>query len=102
RKYAHYYVNNYKDPQDRIDRIGFRPLAPDDPRAPALWQFLNTVDISDQIVLTVTNPGGGTINRRYFVEGIHEQVGALTPDYDDVTLQLDLSPDTYYTDNPFE
>jgi len=37
----------------------------------------------------------------YFVEGIHEDVRPLTPDYDDVTLRLDLSPRSYFDTNPW-
>jgi hypothetical protein len=102
KQYAMHYVTNYAQPRDRISTIGFRPLDPSDGRAPALWEFLNTVDISDSVEVTVAAPGGGGFTaEEYFVEGIHEEAGPLTPDYDDVTLRLDLSPRAYYANDPF-
>jgi hypothetical protein len=38
---------------------------------------------------------------KWFVEGIHEQVRPLTPDYDDVTMTFDLSPAALFEENPW-
>jgi hypothetical protein len=102
KRFASYYVTNYAEPQNRISLIGFRSLAPSDPRAGPLWQFLNRVDIADSVTVTVTSPGGGGFDdAEYFVEGIHEQVRPLDPAYDDVTLTLDLSPRAFFASNPW-
>lgn len=102
RKFAQYYVSNYGQPQNRISEIGFRSMRPGDTGASENWRLLSLVDISDEVTVTVASPGGGGFSAQpYFVEGIHEQVGPLTPDYDDVTLTLDLSPRAYFAFNPF-
>jgi hypothetical protein len=66
------------------------------------WRLLSLVDVSDEVLVTIESPGGGFFAAEpYFVEGVHEQVGPLVPGYDDVTLTLDLSPQAFYTSNPF-
>lgn len=90
--FAQYYVDHYNQPHDRITHATLRSLRPDDPRGPANWALLNGIDLGDTVTCTFTNPGGGGFAiQQYTVEGIHEQTQPLTPDYDDVTLQLDLS-----------
>lgn len=109
--FAQYMVDNYKQPHNRVTRIGFRPLRDTDPRAAYLWDFLCRVDISHSIKLTVGSPGGGgfdaeTDEGKFFVEGVHEEVvgkvgGSNGIIMDDVTITLDLSPMTLYTTNPW-
>jgi hypothetical protein len=103
KRFATYYVDNYAEPRNRVTDIGFRSMSPDNPHAGIMWEFLSKVDIADSVAVTVGSPGGGGFTAEpYFVEGVHEQVGPLgTDDYDDVTLTLDLSPQAYFTDNPF-
>ena len=101
RRFAEWIVANYAEPQDRISTVGFRSLRPDDPRAPALWQFLLSVDIGDSVDVHVATKTGGFESVWYFVEGIHEDVKPLVPGFDDVTLTLDLSPRSYYDVNPW-
>jgi hypothetical protein len=101
RRFAQWYCANYSQPHDRITSITFRSLPPTDPRAPALWQFLCSVDIGHSIDVHVSTATGGFDTVWYFVEGIHEETRPLTPDYDDVTLRLDLSPRAYYDVNPW-
>ena len=102
KKFATYYVDNYAYPQDRVSSIGFRSINPADDRAPAVWRLLADVDISDEVTVTVQSPGGGGYEAvAYYVEGVHETVAPLVPDYDDVTLTLDLSPVAYFTSDPF-
>jgi hypothetical protein len=99
---ANYFVSNYAQPKDRIQAIEFRSLRPDDTRAAANWQLLTQVDIGDAIEVTVGLPGGGGFTSAgYFIEGIHEQARPLVPDYDDVTVSLDLSPRAYYDTDPW-
>jgi hypothetical protein len=102
KRFASYYVANYKDPHDRVQDVALRPLDPTDPRAAANWQMLNLCDIGDLVTLTVGLPGGGGFESvDYFIEGIHEEVQPLQPGFDDVTLRLDLSPRALYATDPW-
>ena len=98
RKFADYYVTNYAWPRMRVTDCGFRTMRPGNTGSAELWRFLSLVDISDEITsVSIRAPGGSTFtDEPYYVEGIHETVQALTPDYDDVTLSLDLSPAAYF------
>ena len=100
--FAQYIVDNYASPQTRIDQITFKALHPDDIRAADLWEFVTQVDISDQITVTRSHPGGGGFSAEvYFVEGIAETWRPLVADLDTgypfVEMTLDLSPATYWT-----
>jgi hypothetical protein len=103
RRFADYYVQNYAWPRMRVTDCGFRTMRPGNTGSAELWRFLSLVDISDEITaISIRAPGGSTFtDEPYYVEGIHEVVQALTPDYDDVTLSLDLSPAAYFTTDPF-
>lgn len=101
-RFAEYYILNYGLPQRRINQITFRSMHPADPRAPANWDLLSRVDIGDTVNVTVETPGAGFSSEQYFVEGVSEDVQPLDPDYDDVTITLDLSPRTYFDNNPWD
>jgi hypothetical protein len=102
KRFATFYVENYKFAHPRVQDVAFRSLHPDDARAAANWELLSLVDISDTVVLTVGLPGGGGFTSvDYFVEGVHEEVQPLQPDYDDVTVRLDLSPRALYDTDPW-
>jgi hypothetical protein len=96
--FATYYVNNYKNPRTRVNRITFKSLRPDDPRAAATWDLICGVEISDVIELKTTHPGGGGFNESFFVEGVSYEVTPLQPDYQMVVLTVDVSPAAYYKD----
>jgi len=97
KKFAQFYVDNYKQPRNRVSEIGFRSMDPGAPGSSENWRLLSLVDISDTVQVTIASPGGGGFNAdSYFVEGVHEQVQPLVPGYDDVTLTLDLSPRAYF------
>lgn len=103
--FADYIIDNYANPATRIDQITFLALRPDDIRAPDLWEFVTQVDISDQITITRSHPGGGGFSAEtYFVEGISETWRPLVKDLDTgypfVEMTLDLSPATYWTFEP--
>jgi hypothetical protein len=102
KRFATYYVDNYAYPRDRITDIQFRSMNPAWTGAAANWAFLSQVDVSDRVDVTVAGSGGGgfTIDP-YYVEGVHETVQPLNPNYDDVTLTLDLSPKAFFDTNPF-
>jgi hypothetical protein len=103
RLFAEYYVANYSLPRNRITDIAFRSMRPDVPGSSENWRLLSLVDISDTITVTIGSPGGGGLtDEPYFVEGVHEEVHPLNPDYDDVTVRLDLSPRAYFTVDPWE
>lgn len=102
KRFAQYKTANYKTPRDRITTLGFRPLRPDDERAPVVHRLLGKIDVADQIDVTTASPGGGGFDTEdvWFVEGIHETVAGLLrhgvasgdEGYDNVTLTLDVSP----------
>jgi hypothetical protein len=101
KKFATYYIDNYKLPQSRVTQLGFRSIHPDDSRGPATWHLLTGVEISDVIALKTEHPGGGGFDEDFFVEGISYEVRPLTPDYADVTLGLDISARAHYDNDPF-
>ena len=101
KKFANYYVENYRLPASRVTQLGFRSIHPDDPRGPATWRLLCGVEVSDVIALLTEHPGGGGFDQDFFVEGITYEVRPLNPDYADVTLSLDISARSYYDENPF-
>ena len=102
KRFAKYYVDNYKAPQNRITDIAFRSMRPGVPGAGTNWLLLSKIDVADLIRVTVGAPGGGGFsNAPFYVEGVHETCQPLNPDYDDVTLSLDLSPKQYFDANPW-
>jgi len=59
------------------------------------------VEISDTVFLKTWHPGGGGFGSNFFVEGIHYEVSPMRADMHDVTLTLDVSPDSFFSSNPF-
>jgi hypothetical protein len=101
-KHSEYVIANYANPTNRPGPVMFRSFDPAHPGAQINWQLLTRVDISDQIDITVGSPGGGGFtDEQCFVEGIRESCQPLNPDYDDHTVELDLSPRALFTDNPY-
>jgi hypothetical protein len=102
KRFATYYVENYAQPRNRVTELSLRSMRPNDPRAAIVWALLSKIDIADLVDVSVGSPGGGGFNAEpFFVEGVHENVQPLGAAYDDVTLSLDLSPQAYFTTNPF-
>lgn len=102
KKFGSYYVDNYATPRTRINRLVFKAKAAGHPLASQLWQFLCEVDISDLVTVTTSHPGGGGFDENFYVEGLHYQVAPTGDDkVRNVTLTLDVSPQAYYTTNPF-
>jgi hypothetical protein len=101
-KFATYYVDNYATPRNRVNKITFKRVGPQDPYAAALWRLMCNVDISDIIRLKTTHHGGaGGFDEDFFVEGLHYTANPLSDQYVDVELNLDVSPRAYYDVNPF-
>jgi len=98
--FADYYVDNYKNPRNRISKLTFRSLPPDSPNGAALWALLCGIEISDIVHVTTSHPGGGGFDEDFYVEGIHYEA-RVNPDYPDLTLTLDVSPKAYYDTDPF-
>jgi hypothetical protein len=101
--FAQFYRDNYATPADRITAIGFRSMRPGNEGATVLWDFLSRVDVADSVTVSAAGPAGagGFSDVAFFVEGIHEEVRPLGVAYDDVTLHLDLSPRSYFTNDPW-
>ena len=98
-RFTQFYNANYKDPKNRVTVCGFATMDPGTPHAAATWDLLSQIEIADLIGITIASPGGGGFDDEpYFVEGIHETVTPLNPDYDLVRLTLDLSPQAYFED----
>jgi hypothetical protein len=102
--FANYIVQNYGATQIRLDQVTIRPVRPDDPRATAIWALLCEIDISDQVTVVMSHPGGGGVNQTFFVEGITERWWPLVDDLDSgypmCEMTLDLSPAAYWTTEP--
>ena len=105
--YGTYYVDNFKDPQNRVTQATFRWLPPTDPNASALWNLLCNIEIGDVMQLTTTHPGGGGFSALgHFVEGVTYDVGigprpvGASEAIADVTLTVDLSPQAFFTTEP--
>ncbi len=94
--YSAYYVDNYKDPRNRVNQIRFRPVATTHPNATALWGTVCGVEIGDVISLKCTFPWGGGFDEDFYVEGIHYDAVPLNATMPDINLTLDLSPAAYY------
>ena len=100
--FAQYMVDNYKQPATRINRIRFQRVDPSSAYGAAEWALLCGIDISDRLQVKTTHHGGagGFNNAFYFVEGLHYSVRPLNAQMLDVTLDIDVTPATYYTTAP--
>jgi hypothetical protein len=105
KRFAQFRVDNYAVARDRVAGVQFRSIRPGRVGSQITWKLLTQIDIADQIDLSVAPSaaaeGGGFLDEAYYVEGIHETVAPLNPDYDNITIELDLSPAAYYANNPW-
>jgi hypothetical protein len=94
--------DNYGVPHKNIERITFKSLHPDDAlsRDAAGWAIMTKVDISDFVHLFVDE--AGLSDDEFIVEGVSGECRVGPPEYDFVTVNLNLSPAANYTDNVFE
>lgn len=100
--FAEYVIANYATPVNRIGPITFRTVDPNRTGAVINWNLLANLDIADQLDATVLGPGpAGFTDEECFVEGIRERCEPLNQEYDDLTVEVDLSPRALFTDNPF-
>jgi len=101
KKFATYYVENYKAPQTRIEQLSFHAAHTTGARATIEWPLVCGIDIGDRVLLTTTHSGGGGFNTYYFVEGLHYTVSPFNGTHASVELTIDVSPAAHYTTNPF-
>lgn len=98
-KFVQWRLDNYAVPRNRVSLLTVKSMRPDWPGAEKTWDLLGRADISDQIDITVTSPGGGGFGAEpFFIEGIHEQSTPLNADYDMDTMSFDVSPAGLYAD----
>lgn len=100
-KFADYTVGNYKDPKTRVSLLRFRPRGPEDPTAPALWDLMCGVELGDRVHLETGHPDAGGFDEYFYVEGIRYAARGARDTYHDVTLELDVSPASFFAYNPF-
>lgn len=104
--YAQHFVDQFADPQTKVQQLTFKTLRPDDPRAAANWALICGVQISDRINVDIDGTHGQELVGDYFVEGITYEIrpGPSTLDlsYPFVTMTLDVSPRHYWQNDPWE
>jgi hypothetical protein len=96
--FGDYYVANYADPQKTVERITFKSLRANDPRAAATWAFMTRADIADAVDLYIAERG--LSGEEFFIEGISGEceVGKVV---DIVTVTPNLSPAAYFATDVF-
>lgn len=101
--FADYFTTNLHDAQNRISQIVVKGVPADAQYASNIWDLICGVEIGDLVNVTTTHPGGGGYSAApYFVEGIsYEATPQGGANFLDVTMTLDLSPQAYFTTNPF-
>jgi hypothetical protein len=101
-RFADYVVGNYKTPQTRVQTLRFRPSPENTAGAAALWNLMTRVELGDQITVKTTHPGGGGFNNvDFFVEQIRYDARPSRTTMHDITLELEVSPASFYAYNPF-
>lgn len=99
--YANYIKLNYAEPRNRVTQLAFKSMDPAWTGAAATWSLLTKCDISDLIDITVSDPGvdntGGFNAEPFFIEGIRETAEPLNGEYALVTLELSVSPQSYFS-----
>jgi len=98
--FGDFYIANYAEPRKNVERITFRTLRPDDPRAAANWALMCRIDVSDAVDLYISE--AGLDGEEFFVEGVSGTCRNGAAGWDIVTVTPNLSPAAYYTDNVFE
>lgn len=103
--FSQYIIDNYAQPQPRINDFVVGTEHPDGDFGPAAWAFHCGVDISDIINIKISTPNGGFAAVDFFVEGIQVDIrqgpGSLDNAFPIITTRCDLSPAAYWASNPF-
>lgn len=96
-QFAQYYVDNYADPQIRVEGLTFRSRDTHMANSSATWALMCDMDISDILELSVSNPGITLTDAEFFVEGVRMEISPGPPDFAIVTATYDLSPRAYWS-----
>lgn len=101
---AHYFIDNYAadPPPPRISRMVFKAREPTARLADPLWKMICRCEISDLLTVQTAHKGGGGFNTGYYVEGIRYSCRPANNRIHDITLEVDVSPQAFYTWNPFD
>lgn len=100
--YAEFIVENYKTPRLRVGTITVIGRMPSSPHAGRTWAVICGVDVNDIIELTFQMQwGGGLSSAEFFVERISYDIDPLNDEIDLVVMQLEVSPATLVSHNPF-
>lgn len=100
--FSDFYKNNMAQPKNRISTLTFINVISGHVAEDAAWAFLCGVEIADQVDVFTTHPGGGGFNETFFVEGVRYDVKPHGGnDYHLVMLEVDISPQAVFTQNPF-
>jgi hypothetical protein len=92
-KSATFLVQNYSNPQVRIDALTLKAMHPSDARAAKTWEVMSKSDIADMVTVGVTYPGNvGGVFDDFFIEGFTQTITPLNPTHDMVELSLNVSP----------
>lgn len=97
---AQFLIDNYKDPQVRLQAVTLKALAPTDARAAKTWEVLAKSDISDAAVLTFGYPEGVGVDGEQRIQGFRQTITPLNSDHDMVELTLNVTPAP--TSNPYD
>lgn len=100
--FADYYLANYAQPRTRVGALTVRPQPPGGTYGSATWGLLQGVELGDYVTLSTSHSwGGGFSSSPFFVEGLHYEILPMGSTHPEVTLTLDVSPEGYWTSNPF-
>jgi hypothetical protein len=110
KRFATHKVQNYKDLRPRLEKLTFKSVHPDDPRAAATWALMLGIEISDTIDLETTGPGGvGGFDELFYADGLTYTIRDATGDgstlvagrFHDITLEVDVNPAARYSYDAF-
>ncbi len=101
KKFAQAVVDNNAVPKTRVGQLTIRPQLSSGTYGTATWLMLCTAEISDRVYIETTWVGGGGLADYFYIEGLHYEARPMSGTQHEVTLTLDVSPATFYTDNPF-
>ncbi len=101
KKFAQAVVDNNAVPKTRVGQLTIRPQLSTGSYGTAVWLMLCTAEISDRVYIETTWVGGGGLADYFYIEGLHYEARPMSGTQHEVTLTLDVSPATFYTDSPF-
>lgn len=94
-----FYIANYAQPKRNVQRVTFKSVHPDDPRAAATWGLMTLCDVSDVIALTIDEAELADVD--HYVQGYTVSCRPLNPSFDFVEFSPNLTPASYYDEDTF-